>query len=414
MDNEKRKIWQFPWQYSESIAFVVGVIIIGWILQVIVGPFDFYLLASPANLIIGGAIIIFLILFSLKRKSPFYQWLSGIPLSVTLIAALLIMGIAMGLIPQVVRLDHHDHSFFSNLGLRQITSFWPFVLIYFITLLSLGALIVRRLIAFRLQDYAFYFNHIGLWILLFASGLGAADMKRFVMHVQEGEVEWRVYSDNKDIIELPIAIQLNDFYMEEYAPKLVVIDRKSGDVQPIEKAEYFNIDEKRPNGHITGWDISLKEYIHEAIRNSDSTYQEVHMPGASPAARVEVTNKTTGVRKEGWVCGGNVAQLYMTLGLDSTYCVAMTEPEPKRFVSYIDVFTNDGGEYHNVELEVNKPLKVGSWMIYQYGYDNMARKMSTYSSMELVYDPWIYPAYIGIIMLALGSICMLWKGNKKK
>ncbi|MBK5720372.1 cytochrome c biogenesis protein ResB [Dysgonomonas sp. Marseille-P4677] len=407
-------MWQFPWQYKESIAFVGGITIIGIILQLIIGKFDFYLLSAPVNIIIGTGIILLLLLLSLKRKSVFYQWLSGIPFSVTLIVALLIMSMIMGLIPQVVRLDPHDNSFSSIFGIKQITTFWPFILVYIATLLSLGALIIRRLIAFKKQDYAFYLNHIGLWILLFAAGLGSADIKRFVMHVNEGEVEWRVYSDSQDIIDLPIAIQLNDFYMEEYSPKLTIIDRNTGESQPTKKAEYFSIDNKRPKGQIADWDITLKEYIHEAIRNSDSTYHEVHMPGSSPAALVTAVNKNTGVECKGWVCGGNVAQLYMTLNLDSTYCIVMTQPEPKRFVSYIDVFTEDGAEYRDVELEVNKPLKVGNWMIYQYGYDNMAGKMSTYSSMELVYDPWIYPAYLGITLLALGSICLLWRGNKKK
>ena len=298
------------------------------------------------------------------------------------------------------------------LGFRQVTSSWPFVLVYFLTLLSLGALVIRRLIAFRKQDYAFYFNHIGLWVFLFAAGLGAADMKRYVMHVREGEVEWRVYSENKDVLELPIAIQLNDFDMEEYAPKLTIIDRESGESQPEGKPEYFQIDEKRPIGSLNGWDIELKEYIHQAIRNSDSTYHEVPMPGSSPAAKVWMKNQQSGDIRQGWVCGGNISQLYMTLPLDSQYCVVMTRPEPKKFLSDIKVFMEDGTEAETI-LEVNKPLKIGSWTIYQYGYDNQAGMMSTYSSIELVYDPWIYPVYAGIILLAVGSICLLWSGNRK-
>ena len=53
-------------------------------------------------------------------------------------------------------------------------------------------------------------------------------------------------------------------------------------------------------------------------------------------------------------------------------------------------------------------------MLYQYGYDNDAGKLSTYSSIELVYDPWLIPVYIGIIMFMLGSFCMLWAGNSRK
>lgn len=413
MENEKRKMWQFPWQYRESIAMVFGIIVIGFVLQLTIGEFNFFLLQSPVNIILGIIIIIILILFSFARKTPFYQWFSGIPFSVTVIGALLILGLIMGLTPQVVKLNPHDYDIFTLLGFRRVTSSWPFVLTYFLALLSLGSLIVRRLIAFRKQDYAFYFNHIGLWVFLFAAGMGAADMKRYVMHVTEGEVEWRVYSENGDVLDLPIAIELNDFDMEVYPPKLAIIDRETGVPQPETKPEYYQIEEKRPEGTLTDWDIKIEEYIHNAIRNSDSTYHEVHMPGASPAALISAKNRIDGEVKHGWVCSGNSAQLYMVLPLDSQYCVVMTQPEPKRFLSDINIFTEDEQQAHTV-LEVNKPYKMGDWTIYQYGYDNEAGRMSTYSSMELVYDPWIYPVYAGIILLSIGSVCLLWSGNKKR
>lgn len=412
MEEKKRKMWQFPWRYRESIAFVGGIVLIGFILQFTVGNFNFFLLQSPVNLIVGGAIILFLILFSFAQRNLFYQWFSGVPFSVTIIGALLILSLIMGLTPQFARANPHDTNIFSVMGFRQVTSSWPFVLVYFLTLLSLGALIIRRLIAFRKQDYAFYFNHIGLWVFLFAAGLGAADMKRYVMHIYEKEVEWRVFSENGDMLQLPIGIQLNDFDMEEYPPKLTVIHRKTGEPQPTNKPEFFQIDEKRPTGELNGWDIKLEKYIHQAVRNSDSTYQEVPMPGSTPAAKILATNKKTGEVHEGWVCGGNMAQLYMTLPLDTQYCVAMTRPEPKKFLSDIKVFTEDGKMAETI-LEVNKPLRIGSWTIYQYGYDNEAGRLSSYSSLELVYDPWLYPAYAGIALLAIGSICLLWSGNRK-
>lgn len=404
-------MWQFPWWYRESIAFVGGIVLIGFILQLTVGNFNFFLLQSPVNLILGGFIILFLILFSFARRSSFYKWFSGVPFSVTIIGAILILSIIMGLTPQITRPDPHDNGIFASLGFRQMTGSWSFVLVYLLLLFSLGSLIIRRLMAFRKEDYAFYFNHIGLWVLLFAAGLGTADIKRYVMHIQEGEVEWRVYSENRDMLELPIAIQLNDFDMEEYPPKLTIIDRKTGE-SPQGRADYFQIDEKRPTGQLNDWDIELKQYIHQAIRNSDSTYQEVPMPGSSPAAKILAKNSWAGDLREGWVCGGNRAQLYMTLPLDSQYCIVMTQPEPKRFLSDIKVFMEDGKEAETI-LEVNKPLRIGSWTIYQYGYDNRAGRMSTYTSLELVYDPWLYAVYMGIALLAIGSVCLLWSGNRK-
>ena len=413
MKINKRKMWQSPWQYKESLAFVAGIVTTGFILQLFIGPFDFFLLQYPVNLSIGVFLILLLGVLFLARKTAFHKWFSGVYFSVSLIAGLLALTLIMGLTPQLVRISPHETDIYTRLGLRQMTTSWAFVLIYFTTLLSLGALIIRRLIPFRKQDYAFYLNHIGLWILLFAAGLGAADTRRYVMHVREGETEWRVYSESKEVLELPIAIQLNDFDMEEYPPKLTVIDRESGEAQPLGEPDFFSIDEKRPKGSLIDWDIQLDQYIHQAVRNSDSTYHEVPMPGSTPAARVTAINKTTGEVSSGWVCGGNMAQLYMTLPLNEKFCIVMTQPEPKRFLSDINVFLEEGESKHTI-LEVNKPLRVGHWTVYQYGYDNEAGKMSTYSSLELVYDPWLYPAYAGIILLAAGSVCLLWSGNKRR
>jgi len=412
----KRQFWQFPWQYKESAAFVAGIVVTGFFLQIIAGAFDFILLQYPRNIILGGVILLSLMFFSLKRKSLLYQWFSGTAMAVTLIGALVILSIIMGLIPQDKSAHIHD-DLLCRLGFTRMTSAWYFVLVYFVTLLSLGALIIRRLLLFNIKDYAFYLNHIGLWLMLFAAGIGASDIKRFVMYIDEGKTEWMVYNDSGESLELPIAIKLNDFYMEEYPPQLTIIDRETGTPQPEKRPEYFQIDEKQPNGKIAGkiggWNISLKEYIHKAIRSSENSYREIHMPAASPAALVEIHHPQSGVHKQGWVCAGNIAQVYMVLNLDEKYCLAMTRPEPKRFVSDINIYTEDEKLGHTL-LEVNKPYKIGHWTLYQYGYDTMAGNMSTYSSIELVYDPWIIPVYTGMILLACGSVCMLWTGNRRK
>jgi hypothetical protein len=413
MVQQARKMWQYPWRYKESITFVSGIVIVGFLLQITVGAFDFSRLKNPVNLILGISIILFLSVFSFSRKNRFYKWFSGVPFSVSLIGALLILGLIMGLTPQMAGHIHSSASVPSVLGFDRMTSSWSFILIYFLVLLSLGGLIVRKIFAFQVKDYAFYLNHIGLWLILFASGLGAADMEWYVMRVYEGEVEWCASNHKNEIIELPVAVELNDFNMEVYPPHLTVIDRNTGKAQPEDRPEFFTIDTKRPEGKLDGWNIRLEKYIHEAVRNSDSTYHEVRMPGSSPAAKITTFDRNTGEERSGWVCSGNMSQLYMVLNLDTNYCVAMMRPEPKRFVSDINVYRK-GREVEHAFLEVNRPYRAGAWTIYQYSYDEEAGKLSNYSIMELVYDPWLIPVYIGIFMLAAGSVCMLWTGNRRK
>jgi len=79
---------------------------------------------------------------------------------------------------------------------------------------------------------------------------------------------------------------------------------------------------------------------------------------------------------------------------------------PKRFASDISVYTIDGKTVQGT-VEVNKPLKVNGWKIYQYGYDVRMGPKSTYSVFQLVRDPWIFWVYLGIFMMIAGALCLM-------
>jgi hypothetical protein len=48
------------------------------------------------------------------------------------------------------------------------------------------------------------------------------------MTIREGQVEWRGNLKTGEIKELPLAIQLDTFMIEEYEPKLVIIEKRNG------------------------------------------------------------------------------------------------------------------------------------------------------------------------------------------
>lgn len=79
---------------------------------------------------------------------------------------------------------------------------------------------------------------------------------------------------------------------------------------------------------------------------------------------------------------------------------------PKRFASDITVYTRDGKNIRGT-VDVNKPLKVGGWKIYQYGYDVASGTGSTYSEFLMVKDPWITWIYLGIFMMLAGALCLM-------
>ena len=77
---------------------------------------------------------------------------------------------------------------------------------------------------------------------------------------------------------------------------------------------------------------------------------------------------------------------------------------PKRFASDISVHTKGGNTVRGV-VEVNKPLKVGGWKIYQYDYDET--RPGEVSIFEIVRDPWLPLVYTGIFMMLAGAVCIL-------
>lgn len=408
-DKIKRAFWQAPWGYKESIAVVGGLSFVGLMLQLSTGNFNFTLLEYPVGLLAIVGVIVLTGLMIWRHKSPFFVWFSGVPMSVSVIGGVLFFALIMGLVPQ--HGDGHSHAH-SSLGFGTVTRSWPFVLLYSLLVLNLCMVTARRLLNFKWRDYAFYLNHLGLLLLLIAAGIGAADLRRYVMHVQEEATEWRVFSDSGDMIELPVAIHLKDFYMEEYIPKLAIIDKKTGETYPAGKPQMWQIDTLTTKGAIAAWNIEVLDYIHEAIRNSDSTYRHVPMPGSCPAVKVRVSNVATGFDRTGWICGGNFAQLYMTMELNEHLNMVMTRPEPKLYRSEVIVYTQSEKAIP-ASIEVNKPLKVENWFIYQYSYDSDRGKASTTSSFELVYDPWLSWVYIGLWMFIAGSVLLIWEGNKK-
>ena len=86
---------------------------------------------------------------------------------------------------------------------------------------------------------------------------------------------------------------------------------------------------------------------------------------------------------------------------------------PKRFASDIQVLTQSG---KNIEatVDVNKPLEVEGWKIYQYGYDTQMGARSRISILELVSDPWLPVVYTGIYMMLGGAVLMFLTGGKKR
>jgi hypothetical protein len=249
------------------------------------------------------------------------------------------------------------------------------------------------------RDYGFMLNHLGLLLLLFSAGPGSGDMQRRFMTVAEGATEWRGEKAGvNEPVELPVAISLIDFRMEEYPPKIAIVNKITGESQPSGKPVFLESIQGN-SGIIEGWRIQIDSFLYR--------------PMMAPSAFISAKRESDGEWLSGRVSCGNSFQQFAILDIDDRLCFAMTHPEPLKFSSQVKVYTKEGKERSGT-IEVNKPLTIGGWKIYQYSYDTRRGRDSEISVFELVYDPWIIFAYIGIGMVMMGSLTLLIKGGKRE
>ena len=110
---------------------------------------------------------------------------------------------------------------------------------------------------------------------------------------------------------------------------------------------------------------------------------------------------------------GTVREMPLAIELKQFIMETYDDGSPKRFASEIQILTKSGKKIQ-ATVDVNKPIEVDGWKIYQYGYDTQMGAMSQYSILELVSDPWLPLVYTGIYMMLAGAVCMFLKGKKVK
>ena len=268
-----------------------GIIIIGLILELSVGPVKWETFAWPVNgIVLVGFLTVIIALFLLRKKIPAFRFIGTYQAAIPTLTYAVVLTIIMGLTKQTS----------DGTWLNSMLTFWPFVLIYMYMAVILGMVILRR------HDIPFLLNHFGLFLAMTTATLGNADMQRLMMITNVGETEWRALTQNGEVREMPLTVELRRFIMETY-----------------------------------------------------------------------------------------------------------DDGSPKRFASEIQILTKSGKKIETT-VDVNKPVEVEGWKIYQYGYDTQMGAMSQTSILELVRDPWLPAVYTGIYMMLAGAVCMFIFGNKKK
>lgn len=110
---------------------------------------------------------------------------------------------------------------------------------------------------------------------------------------------------------------------------------------------------------------------------------------------------------------GAVREMPLAIELKQFIMETYDDGSPKRFASEILILTKSGKSIQTT-VDVNKPVEVDGWKIYQYGYDTQMGAKSQISILELVSDPWLPLVYTGIYMMLAGAVCMFILGGRRK
>ena len=310
-------------------GFLIGgaILFSGLMLELSVGPVVWEAFAWPVNgIILAGFLAIIAVMFLLRRKVYAFRFIATRQAAIPALVYAVVLTIIMGLTPQTSLTPPSFSIFNFHFSIFLTPSGEPLLFIYVYMALILGLVVLKQLKMWAATNFSlstFHFSllsHSGLFIAMTTATLGNADMQQLRMITVVGEPEWRALTQDGDVREMPLAIQLKQFIMETY-----------------------------------------------------------------------------------------------------------DDGSPKRFASEIQILTKSGKNIQTT-VDVNKPVEVDGWKIYQYGYavvgnasqrdssgyDTQIGAMSQTSILELVSDPWLPLVYTGIYMMLAGALCMfLWPPNRK-
>lgn len=441
-------MWNKPYTLKEGTAIVAGLLVTGGLLQVTLGPLEWGLFAWPANFITLILFVFLLIVaFFLRKRSYFCLFMSTMQAAIPAIAAAAILTLIMGVTKQVAEGKRP----MDPVGLTKMLSFWPFILVYVWMTAILGEVTINQIARFSWRRFPTLVSHVGLFLILTCGTLGSADMLRVKMYCETGQPEWRGLDAFNNVHQLPVAIQLEKFTIDEYPPKLMLID-KTGRPLPQDKPENLLVDNGMKSGQLLDCKIDILKRIDNAVpvmlskmigkmpegmmgnirmdslgqaRNKDG-YIASDASGSACALLVRVTigvnangssdsNLIKGHKEvvTGWITSGSYLFPYQALRLKDGRMLAMPNREPRRFASLVNIYTQSGQNIQT-EIEVNKPFTIEGWKIYQLSYNEQMGKWSNLSVFELVTDPWLPVVYIGIFMLLIGAVGMFLTASRKK
>ena len=397
----------FEWGYKRAFLRCALLFVVGTTLQLAVGDIDSSLLHYPWGLILAVNYLYLLVVAYAMRNR--WRWLRQLGDDKACLSSLAAFG-AIVIVFGLTRQDPAREGLVGALGFSRMTSSWPFNLLLFYFMTTLGIRTVSDIHHMRDRRMAAVLTHLGVFVLLVAGTFGSGDTVRCMVTTRVGTPVSIGRDDAGHEVRLPFALTLDDFSIEEYPPKLYLLDTR----RESSSREFLSVEADGAEAVIGDWRIRAEHSLDMAGRlPEESDWRAMKHVGAAPAVYASAENTVTGERFSGWVsCGSHIFEPSYLM-LDDGMAVAMPRREAKRYLSRVNIM-EEGGIRRDVEIEVNHPARVGSWRVYQVGYDTSKGRWSDTSVLECIRDPWYGAAHLALwMLLAAGVVMFVTAGGRR-
>ncbi len=437
-------MWTLPWGYREGFAFPIGILCLGFLSHFLFGVIPEAAWGYPLNIIGGGVFLLLSLVVGLLAKkyamarffSTHYAAVGGMSVWGML---LIIMGLTRQISPEQIA-AHGVTGWIHAIGWSHILSTRYFLYLYLYVLWTLGCATVywtvknikwrrKRASSEKINDTSvvptrhanstglqiarkcsFLLNHVGLYIALWAGLLGAHQIEKLQLQAEKGAEypEWRAHRQGKtQLMDMDFAIGLSQFTLEEYPPKLMLID-SAGHTLPTERPWHYSVESCPATTQYGDWIINVEEHLPYSapVVSKDSLHYVAYgSKGGVQSLRITAQHRGLGKVVNGWVSAGSYIIPHRALELEPNRTLVMPELEPKQYRSEVFLIAKDGTKTE-ATISVNHPLVFKDWYIYQLDYDHEKGRWSDTSVFELVRDPWLPVVYLGLVMMMLGALAL--------
>ncbi|MGL5786647.1 MAG: hypothetical protein ACRCX4_07520 [Bacteroidales bacterium] len=334
--------------------------------------------AFPLNILVLILIVVQAVILSVYyRKTTIYQILVHAQTTLGVLTGILILLLIPGFIPQLnVYALKNEMSVF-DVFTKTLTSSFSFALNILCLVFILVLVLLKKKPKINLRYISFQCNHAGLLLASSAGFFGASDKTEYKVLIEPQVLTQTGFSLKGQPQRLPFSLMLNDFSVEKYPGRLILLENINKTVVETGSVELEKgiTDYVLQDMHLY---VQTDSQNNLMIRINDSVDYSINNEGQSFC---NISESEVLFRKDG---------------------------KPRQYSALVSM------EYEKRTYQdwllVNHPVIRDNYYIYLESYEYLQGESLPRVLIRIVKDPWISIAYAGLWMMMAGAVMLIMTG----